>query len=75
MWSLLAQSDFIDPSQGPDATGAFEVSPRLFFILLGIGFGLGMIGHLTRIKTLVAAGVLMVFLSTILIPLALHATR
>ncbi len=72
---MLAQSEFLDPSRGPDQTGGFEVSPTIFFILLALGFVLGMIGHLTRTKTLVAAGVLMVFLSTVLIPIVLHATR
>jgi hypothetical protein len=35
----------------------------------------GAIGHLVRSRTLVAVGVLMIFLATVLIPIALTATR
>jgi hypothetical protein len=35
----------------------------------------GAIGHLTRSRTLVAAGVLMIFLATVFLPIALQASH
>ena len=71
----LAISDFLDPGQGPEQTGDFEVSPSVFFAMFAIGFLLGVVGHITRVRTLVAAGVALIFLATVLLPIALHATR
>jgi hypothetical protein len=72
---MLAMSDFLDPGRGPEQGGDFRVSPSFFFVLFGVGFLVGVIGHLTRSRILVAAGVLMIFLATVLIPIALHASR
>jgi uncharacterized membrane protein len=66
---LLAQSEL------PEPTGGFRVSPTFFVVLFGVGFALGAVGHLTRSRVLVAVGVLLVFLATVAIPIALHASR
>jgi hypothetical protein len=72
---LLVLADFLNPDQGPQQTGDFRVSPGFFVALLGVGFLVGVIGHIVRSKTLVAVGVTLIFLATVLIPIALNATR
>jgi hypothetical protein len=42
---------------------------------MGIGFLVGTAGHIVRSKTIVAAGVLMIFLATVLLPLTAHVSR
>jgi hypothetical protein len=71
----LAMSDFLDPSRGPDQGGDFRISPAFFFVLFGVGFLLGAVGHVTKVKALVAAGVLLILLATVVLPVALHLTR
>jgi hypothetical protein len=68
---LLAMSDFLDPGSGPDQRGDFEVSPSFFIVLLALGFLIGIIGHIIKSRTLVAAGVILVFAATVFIPIAL----
>jgi hypothetical protein len=68
----LAISDFLDPGRGPEQSGGFEVSPSFFIALFGIGFLVAVLGHIARSRTLVAAGVLMIFLATVVIPIGLH---
>jgi hypothetical protein len=72
---LLAMSDFLDPGRGPDQSGDFEVSPSLFIALFGVGFLIGAVGHLVRSRALVAAGVLLVLVATILLPVAYNVWR
>jgi hypothetical protein len=72
---LLVMSDFLNPSRGPEQSGGFEVSPAFFVTLFGVGFMIGIAGHVFRSRTLVAIGVLMIFLATVLIPVYLQATR
>jgi hypothetical protein len=72
---LLAMSDFLDPSAGPDQRGDFEVSPSFFIVLLALGFLIGTIGHIVKSRTLVAAGVLLVFGATVFIPIALSVSN
>ena len=67
---VVAMSDFLNPDQGPDPGGDFEVSPSFFLVLLGCGFVIGTVGHIVKSRTLVAAGVLLVFAATIFLPLA-----
>ena len=56
-------------------TGPFDdLSPRAYIALMGIGFVVGTAGHVVRSKTLVAAGVLMIFLATVLLPLTAHVS-
>ena len=68
-------ADFINPKDPPPQTGDFGVSPVFFIILFGIGFLVGVIGHLSDSKLLVGLGILFVFLATVLIPVALSATH
>lgn len=73
--TLLAQGDFLDPSRGPDSSGGFRVDPTAFVMIFGLGFVLGAFGHLLRSKTMVAAGIALIFLATILAPVYLTLTR
>lgn len=73
--TLLAQGDFLDPGGGPDTTGGFRVSPTLFIVMFGLGFLISTIGHIYRSRVLVAAGILLIFLSTVLIPIGLQASN
>jgi hypothetical protein len=64
-------SDFLEPGAGPDQRGDFEISPSFFVVILGLGFLIGTIGHVLKSRTLVAAGVTLVFAATVFIPIAL----
>jgi hypothetical protein len=56
-------------------TGPFnDLSPRAYIALMGLGFVVGTAGHVVRSKTLVAAGILMIFLATVLLPLSAHVS-
>ena len=71
---LLAQ--FPDPGGGlPDKEGGFRVSPTVFVVMLGAGFLIGTFGHMIKSRLVVAIGVLLIFLATVFVPIALHATR
>jgi hypothetical protein len=65
--SVMAQ--FL-PDDGPGQSGDFRVSPTFFLVLLGLGFLIGTLGHIIKSKTLIAAGILMIFAATIFLPLA-----
>jgi hypothetical protein len=67
---LVAMSDFLDPGRGPDQSGDFEVSPSFFIVLFGLGFLLAAFGHLVKSRALIVTGVLLVFLATVLLPIA-----
>ena len=58
------------PDDGPGQSGDFRVSPTFFLVLLGLGFLVGTLGHIIKSKTLIAAGILMIFAATIFLPLA-----
>jgi hypothetical protein len=45
-----------------------------YILLMLIGFVTGMLGHLTRARWLIAAGVMMIFLAAFLFPLAVNLT-
>jgi hypothetical protein len=62
--------DFLGPSDGPGQSGDFEVSPTFFLVLLGLGFLIGTVGHIVKSRTLVAAGILLIFAATIFLPIA-----
>ena len=72
---LLAMSDFLDPGSGPDQSGDFEVSPTFLILLLAIGFAIGTLGHILKSRTLVAAGVILIFGATVFIPIALSVSN
>jgi hypothetical protein len=43
-------------------------SPAPFIGLMILGFAVGLIGHLTRLRLLVGVGVVMIFAATVLLP-------
>jgi hypothetical protein len=49
--------------------------PKRYLILLGIGFAVALLGHLTRTRTLIATGLGLVFLATFLLPLYFHFSQ
>jgi hypothetical protein len=73
--SLFAMSDFLDPDAGPDQSGDFEISPTFFVVLLALGFLIGTVGHVIKSRTLVAAGVILVFAATVALPLAVNLSN
>ena len=70
---VIAQ--FLSPDDGPGQSGDFEVSPRFFLVLLGLGFLIGTVGHIVKSRTLVAAGILLIFTATIFLPIAYTVSR
>jgi hypothetical protein len=70
---LIAQ--LLDPDRGPEPSGDFRVEPEAFVALLLAGFVIGILGHIVKAKTLVAAGILMIFMATVGLPVYLQLTR
>ena len=71
--ALIAQ--LLDPDKGPEPTGDWRSDPKAFVALIIAGFVIGTLGHLFKAKTMVATGILMIFLATVGIPLYLQLTR
>jgi hypothetical protein len=46
--------------------------PKRYLILFGVGFVIALLGHMTRTKTLIAAGIGLIFLATFILPLYFH---
>lgn len=46
-----------------------------YITLMLVGFAVGILGHLTAARWLVAAGVILIFLGALLFPLALNLTE
>jgi hypothetical protein len=46
----------------------FRTDPKPYLILFGVGFLTAVLGHIMQVKTMVAVGILMVFLSTVILP-------
>jgi hypothetical protein len=46
-----------------------RTDPAPYVAVFGIGFMLGVAGHLFRSRTMIAAGVLMCFMATVVLPL------
>jgi hypothetical protein len=67
---LFAISDFLDPGRRAEQSGDFRVSPTFFIVVFGVGFVLAAFGQLVKSRGLTAAGVLLVFLATVLLPIA-----
>ena len=53
----------------------FGADPKPFVALMIIGFVIGVAGHITKIKTLVAIGIGLIFLGTFLLPLAANLSQ
>ena len=54
---------------------SFETSPWPFIILFGAGFGIGVLGHLYGSKVMVAFGISIVFVATLILPIALSLSN
>jgi hypothetical protein len=53
---------------------AFSPSPLPFIALMALGFVVGVTGHVYRSRPLVVSGIGMIFVATLLLPLALYAS-
>ena len=61
MLALLAQAPDNFPGGGPDA---LERLLDAYYLLFGAGFLVAVIGHILQSRTLVIAGIILVFLGT-----------
>ena len=70
---LIAQ--VLDQDKGPEPTGDWRIEPEAFLALLIAGFVIGILGHIYKAKTMIATGIVMIFLATVGLPLFLQLTR
>jgi hypothetical protein len=56
----------------PVVLAVFEPDPLPFIVLMGLGFLIGIGGHIYKSKTAIATGIGMIFLATILLPVGLY---
>ena len=54
---------------------AFSPSPVPFVALMALGFVVGVAGHVYRSRPMIATGIGLVLIATLLLPLALYATE
>ena len=54
---------------------AFDPSPVPFIALMALGFVVGVAGHVYKSRATVATGLGLIFIATLLLPLALYATE
>ena len=52
---------------------AFQPSPAPFVVLMGLGFLVGVLGHIYKSRAAVATGIGLILIATLLLPLALYA--
>ena len=50
-------------------TPGFSTSPVPFIVTFGVGFGIGVLGHLYGSRFLVGVGIAIVFVATLVMPL------
>ena len=55
--------------------GDFSTSPWPFITLFGAGFGIGVLGHLYGSRILVGFGIFVVFVATLILPLAINLSN
>jgi hypothetical protein len=67
--SGLLYAFFYDPNP------SFGASPTPFIVLMIAGFVIGVFGHITRTRGLVALGIGMIFLATFLLPLITNVLK
>jgi hypothetical protein len=53
---------------------AFSPSPVPFVTLMAIGFVVGVIGHIYGSRPVIATGIGLIFIATLLLPLAIYAS-
>ena len=59
----------------PDPSPSFGADPLPFVLMMLAGFVVAIAGHITRVKTLVALGIGLIFLATFLVPLVVNLSR
>lgn len=69
MLALALPGFFYDPSP------SFGTDPRPFVAMMLVGFAIGVFGHLTRQRALVALGIGLIFLATFLLPLVTNVLK
>lgn len=57
------------------ATPGFSTSPVPFIITFGVGFGIGVLGHLYGSRFLVSVGIAIVFVATLILPFILSLSN
>lgn len=69
--ALLAQLAELELPERPDIDPdeKFGTDPKPYLILFGVGFLTAVAGHIFKVKLMIAAGIFMVFLSTVILPL------
>ena len=55
-----------------DRNFEFSPDPGPYIALFGLGFMIATVGHIVQSKSVVAAGLLMIVLSTVLLPMAMY---
>ena len=50
----------------------FDADPLPFIALMGLGFVIGVTGHIYKSRTVVATGIGMIFVATLLLPLGIY---
>jgi hypothetical protein len=53
---------------------AFAPSPAPFIALMALGFLIGVAGHVYKSRPVIATGIGLIFLATLLLPLAVYGT-
>ena len=53
---------------------AFAPSPAPFIALMALGFVIGVAGHVYKSRPVIATGIGLIFIATLLLPLAVNAT-
>ena len=54
---------------------AFSPSPLPFVVLMTLGFLVGVTGHVYRSRPMIATGIGLILIATLLLPLALYASE
>jgi hypothetical protein len=53
---------------------AFAPSPAPFIALMALGFAVGVAGHVYKSRPVIATGIGLIFLATLLLPLAVYSS-
>jgi hypothetical protein len=58
----------------PPLADLFPHSPGPYIALMLVGFAIGILGHVFKVKLLIVSGVILIFLGALLFPLAANLT-
>ena len=59
----------------PDPSPEFGSSPWPFVILMLVGFVIGIFGHIIKSKPLIATGIGLIFMGTLVLPLIVNLSK